>query len=305
MLGVVTGLKSEAKLLDGLGFACVSTGGQAREARRKIDRLIAEGATGLVSFGIGGALSPDLATGDLIISDTVANDIGEVWQTHQPWLDALLSSVAAVRANHRRDDVPHHAAARRPEGHSAAAPPWVGADRDWSEEGGAERSTPSPPLGRHPGLEPGPMVTSSRDGGRIGPGSRGFAAVRDDGGGSVRVGAILGLDRMLLTPHDKTTAFTRTGALVVDMESHHVARAAGERGLPFAALRAVSDQAHEALPSIMAGFVDAEGGTKMSAVLAALIFRRVKLGELLHVGHASRRAHQALFRCRGALAGLR
>jgi len=65
VLGVVTGLKSEAKLLKSLGLACVSTGGQAREARRKIDRLIAEGATGLISFGIAGALSPELKTGDL------------------------------------------------------------------------------------------------------------------------------------------------------------------------------------------------------------------------------------------------
>ena len=55
MLGVITGLKSEAKLLQGLKLACVSTGGQPREARRKIDRLIAEGATGLVSFGIAAA----------------------------------------------------------------------------------------------------------------------------------------------------------------------------------------------------------------------------------------------------------
>ena len=39
MLGVVTGLKSEAKLLKSLDLSCVITGGQAREARRKIDRL--------------------------------------------------------------------------------------------------------------------------------------------------------------------------------------------------------------------------------------------------------------------------
>jgi nucleoside phosphorylase len=109
---------------------------------------------------------------------------------------------------------------------------------------------------------------------------------------------------MLSSPAEKADAFTRAGALAIDMESHHVARAASERSLPFIAVRAISDQASEALPAVMATFIDAEGQTKMSAVLAALIFRRVRLGELLQAGRASKRAHQALLRCRGALAGL-
>ncbi len=279
MLGVITGLKSEAKLLQGLKLACVSTGGQPREARRKIDRLIAEGATGLVSFGIAGALSPDLRNGDLVIADLVANDIGEVWQTHRPWVDALLSSIEPLRDGRRQDDVPHHAASRRSEGHARTAP-------SWSSEGDPPEGVSAPPRA--------PSVTSAV---RPGP-----AQV---GGGSVKVGAILGLDRMLSSPQEKAGARARSGALAIDMESHHVARAAAERGLPFVAVRAISDQADEALPAIMASFVDGDGQTKMSAVLAALILRRVKLGELLQAGRASKRAHQALLRCRGALAGLR
>ena len=291
MLGVVTGLKSEAKLLQGLGFACVSTGGQAREARRKIDRLIAEGATGLVSFGIAGALSPDLKTGDLVIADLVANDIGETWQTHRPWMEVLVSSVAPARNNHRRDDdVPHHAAARRSEGHSTAVPTWS------SEREDALIPPHTPPV--TPALSRGPSESQAQAAKWI------PAQGRDDGRGSVRLGALLGLDRMLSSPTEKADAFARSGALAIDMESHHVARAAAERGLPFIAVRAVSDQAGETLPAILASFVDAEGQTKMSAVLAALIFRRVRIGELLQAGRASKRAHQALFRCRGALAGL-
>jgi len=277
VLGVVTGLKSEAKLLKGL--ACVSTGGQAREARRKIDRLIAEGAIGLVSFGIAGALSPDLKAGDLVIADLVANDIGEVWQTHRPWVDALMSSIEPIRNGLRPDGVPHHAASRRSEGHVGTAPLW-------STEGDRPEGVPAPPRA--------PSVTSAV---RPGPAQA--------EGESVKVGAILGLDRMLSSPQEKAGALGRSGALAIDMESHHVARAAAERGLPFVAVRAVSDRAHEVLPAIMASFVDGEGQTKISAVLAALIFRRVKLGELLQAGRASKRAHQALLRCRGALAGLR
>lgn len=280
VLGVVTGLKSEAKLLKSLGLACVSTGGQAREARRKIDRLIAEGATGLISFGIAGALSPELKTGDLVVADMVANDIGEAWQTHQPWLDALLPAIEPIRNGHRPDDVPHHAAARRAEGHAGTPPLWS-SDGDLSESAPASARAPSVTSA----VRPGPAQTAQ-------------------GGTGIRVGAILGLDRMLSSPQEKADAYARRGALGIDMESHHVARAAGERNLPFIAVRAVSDQADEILPAIMATFVDAEGQTKMSAVLAALIFRRVGLGALLRAGGASRRAHQALLRCRGALAGL-
>ena len=89
------------------------------------------------------------------------------------------------------------------------------------------------------------------------------------------------------------------------MESHHVARAAAAHGLPFIAIRAISDRADQALPACFAGFVDAQGGTKMSAVLAALISGRVSLRELLAAGSSSRLAHRTLFGCRGAVAGLR
>ena len=280
MLGIVTGLKSEAQLLRGLDVMCISTGGRAHIARAKIDRLVSRGLTGLVSFGIAGALSPELGTGDIVIADEVVGET--VWAAHPPWIDALLLSAAQPRSNGPRDDLPHHAAARRSEGHVNVGPPlWTGDNDDWDNEfrararGAARSADPR------------------------------AAAVRDDSWGSVRVGAILGLDRLLSSPQEKANAFARTGALAVDMESHHVARAAAESGLPFIAIRTISDQAHEVLPAIMASFVNMEGRTKMSAVLAALILGRVSLRELLQAGRASRRAHRALLRCRGALAGLR
>jgi nucleoside phosphorylase len=284
VLGVVTGLRSEAKLLRGTGLACISTGGQAHIARARIDRLIARGVRGLVSFGIAGALSPELGTGDLIIADTVTSGTGEVWQTHEPWIDALLSSVTSMRGGHRLNDVPHHAASRRSEGHSSAVPLWS-----------SEHDTPT---------DVTPALSRGRSGRQTQAAKWIPAEGRDDGGGDVVSGAILGRDRLLSSPQDKAAAFARTGALAIDMESHHVARAAAERGLPFIAVRAISDHANETLPAIMATFVDEFGQTRMSAVLAALILGRVKLGELLRTGRASKRAHQALLRCRRALAGL-
>jgi nucleoside phosphorylase len=267
VLGIVTGLKSEAQLVRGLDVMCISTGGRAHIARAKIDRLVSRGLHGLVSFGIAGALSPNLKCGDLVIADKVVGGSGESWPAHRPWIDAVLQSVAPPRNGGRPDDVPHHAAARRSEGQAHAAPEWLSAHDDARE---------------------------------ILP-----AQIRGDGKSGVRVGAMLGLDRMLSTPEEKAAAFARSSALAVDMESHHLASAATERGLPFIAIRAISDEAHEALPAILAGFVDTEGRTKMSAVVAALILGRVGVGELLQAGRASKRAHQALLRCRGTIAGLR
>jgi adenosylhomocysteine nucleosidase len=284
VLGVVTGLTSEAKLLKGLGLACVSTGGRAHVARRKIERLIAEGATGLISFGIAGALSPELKTGDLVVAEAVVGEGGERWQAHHSWVDALLLATV-VNGNLRQDDVPHHAAARRSEGHASVAPAWAFTRDDHPDVAPALSGDPSSGQTRAALWIP--------------------AQRRDDGRGSAKIGVVLGLDRMLSSPQEKSAAFARSGALAIDMESHHVAHAAADCGLPFVAIRAISDQAHEVLPAVMAGFVDAEGQTKMSAVLAALILGRVTLSELLQVGRASKRAHHALFRCRGALAGLR
>lgn len=215
MLGIVTGLRSEARLLRGLGVACVSVGGKAESAAERIERLIAGGATGLVSFGIAGALDPDLGNGDLVVAEAVESGEGEVWLAHRAWIEALRS------------------------GHGS------------------------------------------------------------------KIGTILGLDRLLGSPQEKAAAFARSGALAIDMESHHVARAAAAHGLPFIALRAISDRADEALPACFAGFVDARGGTKLSAVLAALISGRVSLGELRAAGRSSRGAHQALFGRRRAVTGLR
>ena len=246
MLGIVTGLKSEARILRGLDVRCISIGGKARSAPDKIARLIEGGVTGLVSFGIAGALHPALRTGDVVVADAVMDEAGTTWPGHRAWIDAFVPHTLAVTPALRRG----------PSEGQARAAEWIPAQG------------------------------------------------RDDDRWGGKVGVILGLDRLLSTPREKAAAFARTGALAIDMESHHVARAAARHGLPFIAIRAISDQANETLPACFADFVDADGGTKLSAVLAALIFRRVTLRELIATGRASRRAHQALFGCRGALAGL-
>ncbi|HWA50230.1 MAG TPA: hypothetical protein VG742_18310, partial [Dongiaceae bacterium] len=89
MLLVVTGLKSEAKILRGLGLACISVGGKAQSAPGKIESAIAQGATGLVSFGIAGALHPELRAGDVVVAQTVVDAAGVSTPPYAEWVRAF------------------------------------------------------------------------------------------------------------------------------------------------------------------------------------------------------------------------
>lgn len=61
-------------------------------------------------------------------------------------------------------------------------------------------------------------------------------------------GRLLTVDAPLLTPEAKRAAAARHDAIAVDMETHAVAEVAAERGIPFVALRIISDAADESLP---------------------------------------------------------
>jgi adenosylhomocysteine nucleosidase len=70
MLGFVVGLKAEARIAARLGRVAIS-GARPAQAADGIRRLIGEGATALVSFGLAGGLAPGLDPGDLVIATTV------------------------------------------------------------------------------------------------------------------------------------------------------------------------------------------------------------------------------------------
>ena len=58
-----------------------------------------------------------------------------------------------------------------------------------------------------------------------------------------------------------------TGAVAVDMESHIAAAYAAEAGLPFAALRVVSDPAGRALPALAMAAIKPNGDIDLRKVL--------------------------------------
>ena len=86
-------------------------------------------------------------------------------------------------------------------------------------------------------------------------------------------GALAGVDRPLMRPEEKLALFAQTRARAADMESHVVARAATEAGIPFVAIRVVSDPSNRTLPqAALAGLTD-EGRVNGRAVAVAMLRR--------------------------------
>ena len=110
-------------------------------------------------------------------------------------------------------------------------------------------------------------------------------------------GALAGSDRVVATAADKADLFGETGAVALDMESHVAARIAAVHGLPFAALRVVSDSAQDVLPDAVRGAIDSRGEVRISRVLLALAGDPAQLPALIRTGRASSRAMQQLLRC--------
>ena len=75
-------------------------------------------------------------------------------------------------------------------------------------------------------------------------------------------GLALGLDRLVRAPAKKACWARQTGACIVDMESHRVARVAKAAGLSLFIVRAISDPSSRRLPALaetaIRGHVDRE-----------------------------------------------
>jgi adenosylhomocysteine nucleosidase len=81
------------------------------------------------------------------------------------------------------------------------------------------------------------------------------------------------------------------------MESHLVARVASERGLPFAVLRAISDDAQHALPAAAAFALNKEGRVDYSAVMLSLLDEPSQISAVIRTARDTNAAMKALLRC--------
>lgn len=94
---------------------------------------------------------------------------------------------------------------------------------------------------------------------------------------------------------EKREMAARWNADLVDMEAAKVAKMAWERGLPFLALRAVSDEADEALPELNR-FTDARGGFREAAFAGYVVTHPWLIATAVRMGRNSALASQAMAR---------
>ena len=127
--------------------------------------------------------------------------------------------------------------------------------------------------------------------------------------GSLReaaIGAILGRGTIADTPDVKALLFETRRAIAVDMESHLAAQAAQKHGLPFAALRVISDRADQALPPAALAAMNPDGSIALGRVLWSIAKRPGQIPALIRTGREADRAFAVLLRCVEALGpGLR
>ena len=100
------------------------------------------------------------------------------------------------------------------------------------------------------GLAPGEVVLGESTGFATGVRYEADKAALDRVAASVRnrVGPLLASERVIVTATQKRAAGAATRCIAVDMETCGAARAASEAGVPFLAIRAVSDTVDEDLP---------------------------------------------------------
>jgi hopanoid-associated phosphorylase len=111
-------------------------------------------------------------------------------------------------------------------------------------------------------------------------------------------GAILGVPEPIADAQAKQALHARTGAFAIDMESHVVARAAAEHGVPFAAIRVVVDPVERTIPRSALAGSRADGTIDPIAVMRSLARYPRDLFGLVRMSFDARAARAALVRGR-------
>ena len=107
-------------------------------------------------------------------------------------------------------------------------------------------------------------------------------------------GTIIGQDHIAATAAEKAALYAATGALAVDMESHIAARVAARHGLPFMAIRTISDTATETLPPAALVGMNPDGSMALGKVLASLAANPGQILSLIRIGRNAEAAFRAL-----------
>jgi adenosylhomocysteine nucleosidase len=123
------------------------------------------------------------------------------------------------------------------------------------------------------------------------------------GNSRVVQGGLAGVEEVVAAQAGKAALHLETGAVAVDMESHIAAAYAAEAGLPFAALRVVSDPADRALPALAMAAIKPNGDIDLRKVLRGVARNPLTLRALVSTGLDFNRALRSLRGCRAFLLG--
>ncbi|HEY1874708.1 MAG TPA: hypothetical protein VGG67_09930, partial [Steroidobacteraceae bacterium] len=112
---------------------------------------------------------------------------------------------------------------------------------------------------------------------------------------AARGGRLLSCREPLGSTAAKALAFRQTGAVAVDMESFAIAEVAAAERVPFLAVRAIVDTAHDVVPEVALSATRAgQAGLGMGRVLAALARTPGQLPALIRLARGYRTASRAL-----------
>jgi hopanoid-associated phosphorylase len=84
-IAAITGLEAEARIVRGVGIAATATGADAARATAIAERLLAGGASALLSFGIAGALAPGLTSGTILLPRRVRGKADDIFAADAAW----------------------------------------------------------------------------------------------------------------------------------------------------------------------------------------------------------------------------
>jgi adenosylhomocysteine nucleosidase len=116
-------------------------------------------------------------------------------------------------------------------------------------------------------------------------------------------GGLAGVEQVVAAQACKAALRSETGAAAVDMESHIAAAYAAEAGLPFAALRVISDPASRALPALARSAIKPNGDLDLRKILHGVVRNPRTLSSLVSTGIDFNRALRSLRGCRSFLLG--
>lgn len=112
----------------------------------------------------------------------------------------------------------------------------------------------------------------------------------------VTTGVLAGVAVAVASAGEKRRLHDETGGMALDMESHAVASAAQDLGVPFLAVRVIADGAGQSIPLWLPGVIDQAGKVKLSTFLGGFARHPGDGIEVFRLAEANRRAMRSLRR---------